>query len=121
MQLKQLHKWKSTGIGEDMNQPDLFDGKRSESLKQRGMDLAADNCPSPLQLARDIAEEICLTVGVVSADGVGRLMKKRHGIDTLGPAAGSIFKEKRWKWTGQWIKSKRVSNHSRMLRVWTMR
>lgn len=103
-----------------MSQADLFDSKRAEQLKQLGMDLGADNARTALHIARQVAEDICRRRGVVNADDVGRVLKHQYGIDTLGPAAGSIFKGKKWRFTGNWVKSKRTTNHSRMIREWGM-
>ncbi len=97
----------------------LFDKKLSEKLKEEGKAKAASNLIEPLKLARKIARQIARIKGVVTADDVGRQLKK-YGIDTLGPAAGSIFKGKEWEWTGRYIKSKRITNHSRMLREWRL-
>lgn len=96
----------------------LFDEKISDRLKKQGMEQAEDNALSALELARGIAREIAARNGTVNADQVGRVLKFRHGIDTLGPAAGSLFKGKEWEFTGNWVKSKRITNHSRMIREW---
>ena len=104
-----------------MKQHNLFDGPLSDHLKTEGMAKAADNAPTALQLARNIADELYRQKGVVNADDVGRVLKQRYGIDTLGPASGSLFRDRKWKFTGRWVKSKRITNHSRMIREWTMR
>lgn len=98
----------------------IFDEKRGEKLKQQGMEQAADNARDYLHIAREVAQEIAKGRfdRCVTADDVGRVMKVDYGIDTLGPAAGSLFKTNNWKWTGEFRKSKRVTNHSRLLRVW---
>ena len=103
-----------------MTQDDLFDGKRGELLKTRGMALAEASAFDQLEAARDIAKIICRHRGEVTADDVGRVLKRDHGIDSLGPAAGSLFKTKDFAWTGRWKKSVRTKNHSRMLRVWRL-
>lgn len=97
-----------------------FNERQGDFLKELGMRTAEDNALSVLEIAREIAREICRSKGVVNADDVGILMKSRHHVDTLGPAAGSLFRGKGWVFTGNWIKSKRVSNHSRMLREWRL-
>ena len=99
----------------------LFNGKRSEQLKQRGLDLAEDNVPTALEQAREIAKHLALVFGTVNSDQVGKDMKAMYNIDTLGPAAGSIFRGKEWEFTGNWIKSTRITNHSRMIREWRLR
>ena len=99
---------------------DLFDGELSELLKRHGMGLAADNKEELLHLARAVARNIAHLHGYAHADMVGRVLRG-YGIRTLGPAAGSIFKGGDWEWTGDWVKSKRITNHSRMLRVWRLK
>ena len=101
------------------NQDDLFNEQEGERLKKEGMEAAADLRPSDLELARQIAREIAHNNGgLCDADKVGRVLKYRFGIDSLGPAAGSLFKGAEWDWSGQYIKSVRTTNHGRMLRVW---
>jgi hypothetical protein len=68
-------------------------------------------------VARQHAEEFC----TVTADIVGRLMKERYGIDSIGPAAGALFRGAEWEFTGQRVLSSRVSNHSREIKVWRLR
>lgn len=84
------------------------------------MGLAADNAKEQLTLARKVAASIATRREdrTVTADDVGRVLKEVYGLDTLGPAAGSLFKTPDWEWTGRFTKSKRVTNHSRLLRVW---
>lgn len=98
----------------------LFDEGWSDKLKEDGMAKAADNRQEQLEIARDIAKRIAKEQGTVNADDVGRALK-RIGINTLGPAAGSLFRGKEWVFTGQWVKSKRITNHSRMIRVWKLK
>jgi len=77
--------------------------------------------PDPLQLARDIAEDLARAGnGCCNADDVGKVLKDQYGIPTLGGAAGSIFRGKQWEFTGEWIKSVRKSNHNRMIREWRL-
>ena len=98
----------------------LFDRQRGEQLKLAGMDLAADNVKEPLELARAIAKEIALLHPdrCTNADEVGASLEARYGIGSLGPAAGSLFKTSEWRWSGRFIKSTRITNHGRLLRVW---
>ena len=93
-----------------------------EQLRLDGMQQAAGNTKEQLDIARKVAKQIALRRKdrTVTADDVGRVLKEVYGLDTLGPAAGSIFKTNDWEFTGQWRKSKRVTNHSRMLRVWRL-
>ena len=102
-----------------MNNHNLFDEDLSDKLKEEGMARAEANAETPLQLARWSAKSIARDKGVVNADDVGRRLQW-HGIDSLGPAAGSLFKGKEWEFTGNWVKSKRITNHSRMIREWRL-
>lgn len=98
---------------------ELFDAEESERLKQLGMAAAAGNNKAALDLGRRIARALGRQFGKITADDVGRILKSDYGIASLGPAAGSLFKEKgRWKPTGERRKSHRKTNHSRELKVW---
>jgi len=98
----------------------LFDEELSDKLKREGMAKAADNTKQVLETARQIAKAIARRKGTANADDVGRILKRACGIDSLGPAAGSIFRGKEWEFTGNWVKSKRITNHSRMIREWRL-
>ncbi len=104
-----------------MNQQSLFDQAESEELKEAGMAAGVRMRETDLQFARSIARELCRLQGVTNADEVGRLLYERHGIKTLGPAAGSIFKSSEFEWAGEFVKSGRKTNHSRLLRVWRLK
>lgn len=98
---------------------DLFDHSESQRLKEKGMALAADANVDLLRIARDIAKQIAKRrLGLCNADEVGRELKRRGIADSLGPAAGALFKGKEWEWTGKRIKSSRITNHGRELKVW---
>ena len=98
----------------------LFDEEWSDKLKEEGMAKAAYNKRDALITARRIAKALARRNGTVNADDVGRILKRTCGIDSLGPAAGSLFKGKEWTFTGNWVKSKRITNHSRMIREWRL-
>lgn len=90
-----------------------------ENLKTEGMELAANARAIALNIARSTAVQIARnTDGTCTADQVQKIMVEQ-GIN-LGPAAGSIFKGKEWKWTGRFIKSKRTNNHARILWIWEL-
>jgi hypothetical protein len=46
-------------------------------------------------------------------------LKRTHA--ELGPAAGAIFRDGCWRFTGQWQASNRDSNHGRPVRVWSLK
>jgi hypothetical protein len=99
----------------------MFDAGVSESLKISGMRAGAANSVVPLQLARAIAMELCRSRGSCTADDVGEVLFERHGIKTLGPAAGSLFRSCEFEHTGRFLKSSRVSNHARRLMEWRLK
>lgn len=103
-----------------MSQIGLFDAKKGEQLKDEGMDKAACNRDFDLAIARNTA--VMIAQGrqdrSCTADDVQRVLIER-GI-SLGNAAGSIFRGKRWRFTGRFVKSQRVSNHASIRRVWQL-
>jgi hypothetical protein len=102
-----------------MNQPTLFDAIESAALKESA--LAKLESADVLTMARRIAIEYASRFGTVNADIVGKLMKEHYGIDSIGPAAGALFRGPEWEFTGQRVLSSRVSNHSREIKVWRLR
>ena len=99
-----------------------FDADRAEQHKVSGMAAAANKRETALALAKTLAVEIAIEKGTCTADDVqAALIAKGYDSSDLGAAAGSLFKGKRWEWTGEWVPSQRVSNHKRMLRVWRLR
>ena len=92
-----------------------------EHRKDAGMQRAAENNPTGLELAKTIARELALQHGETDADQVGALLFERHKIQTLGPAAGSIFKGGEWEFTGKRKLSRRKSNHAREIKVWRLK
>ena len=112
--IQKTMKFDLDGLSED------FDGPKSESLKKRGMSSAAAANSEPLALARSIAVELCHRHGETDADAVGRLLRQRHGIETLGPSAGSIFKSG-FEFTGKRRRSERKKNHAREIKIWRLK
>lgn len=100
-----------------------FDFEASQVAKITGMDHAdsARAAMGPLALAREIAIRLAIQNGETHADAVGEELERLHGIKSLGPSAGSLFKGKCWEFTGRRVLSSRVSNHSRELKVWRLR
>ncbi len=97
-----------------------FDEKLAQALKRRGMSLAEENNSDALEFARAVAESLPNAATGITADHVGRALKRLGKKNCLGPAAGSLFKEKKWRFTGTWIASVRTKNHGRMLREWQL-
>lgn len=102
-------------------QPTLFSSLSSEARKSSGMAAAADAKTDILNTARGIARDLCQAHGSCTADDVGRVLFERHGISSLGPAGGSLFKHPDFEPTGQLTKSARKKNHARLIYVWRLR
>ena len=102
-----------------MDQTLEFHPAKADLAKHRGMSLAADNC-TLLEKAREAA--VCMAERYqrpVTVDDVyGYMEYFGHHPERLGNAWGSVFKG--WKPIG-FVKSKRVSNHSRIIREWVRR
>jgi len=101
----------------------LFNYREGMALKRRGMDDAAHAYGrSLLETARRIAHDLALNhpLRECHADAVGKELRRRGLPTSLGPAAGSLFKGKNWKFTGERIKSSRASNHAREIKVWEL-
>jgi hypothetical protein len=97
-----------------------FDRHTGERLKDEGMETARKAAQEPLRYARRLARLHHRARQGITADDVGEALEA-HGRDScLGPAAGSLFRGAEWQWTGQFRKSSRVSNHSRLLRIWRL-
>jgi hypothetical protein len=110
--------------GEETSKPDGVAGFNSalgQLGKDAGMALAAENNREVLEQARHIARILCLVQGEITADDVGREMSRKHGITTMGPTAGSIFRSGDFYWTGKRRMSTRISNHRRELKVWALK
>ena len=102
-------------------EPTVFSSLASEARKARGMASAALCGSDLLVMARGIARDLCQEHGSCTADDVGQILFKRHGIASLGPVAGSLFKHPDFEPTGQLMKSARKKNHARLIYVWRLR
>jgi hypothetical protein len=103
---------------------DLFDIVMGEHEKRQGMSNAEHSQKSSLlEKARDVAERLALADPnrLCNADDVGVAMQDMGITGSLGPAAGSLFKGKKWEFTGQRIRSRRTSNHAREIKVWRLK
>jgi len=99
---------------------DLFDLAEAQRLKEEGMASAAANKHDLLNHARHVAKQIAMLRDsrTVTADDVSRAFVKEGITDSLGNAAGSIFRGKDWEFTGERVNSQRKTNHSREIKVW---
>lgn len=111
-------------MGTPMTEPNLFDAERGEKLRDAGIERAAMN-----QRRKNVFEEAKIRAvaiaghcGTVTIDDVMQEME-RVGFDIgiIGPSAGAVFKGPQWEFTGQWVKSRRTSNHCRSIRVWRLK
>ena len=101
----------------------LFDAAAGSQARDAGMKIAAEHRKSTLGFAQHIAEQIAQDRSDRTCtidDVIGWLAS--HGYDwKLGNASGSVFRGKMWQNTGRRLKSSRVSNHSREIRVWQLK
>lgn len=100
---------------------ELFDLAESERRKEQGMNLAEMNKLTDMQLARRVATDLAKKhpLREVNADDVFKVLANVYGIDSLGPASGSLFRGyNNWEFTGKRVKSSRKTNHAREIRVW---
>jgi|TARA_Y100000310_G_C20589548_1_gene767229 hypothetical protein len=100
-----------------------FDFAASNAAKKEGMELAANANPDLLTVARQVAKALALTGPNrrVSSDDVFLQMKRMGLPYNIGPVAGSLFKGPEWRFTGDRVRSKRISNHARELKVWELK
>ena len=102
---------------------DLFDFHAGKARKREGMDDAAHGQNrTPLCIARRIARDLAKNhpLRECHADAVSKELLRQGYPPSLGPAAGSLFKGREWKFTGERICSARASNHAREIKVWRL-
>ena len=103
------------------SEPDLFGINESIRRKHDGM-LAAEYGGKHLVLkdARRIAKQIAMLRldKTVTADDVNAALIRIGITESLGNAAGSLFRGSEWQFTGERIKSARKTNHAREIKVW---
>ena len=96
----------------------LFDALAADAAAETGIRQARVNKNLLLDEAKRIARELGQEKRFVTADDVIRRYAFRHPREPLGNAAGSIFRDACWRFTGQTVKCTRVSGHGRLIRVW---
>jgi hypothetical protein len=102
-------------------EPTLFDAVAANDAKELGKSSAAGVSyrMGILAEAQEIARDLGRRMGHCCADQVYFMLDARgRDIKLLGNGAGSIFAGKEWEFSGEWIKSTRITNHGRMIRVW---
>ena len=100
----------------------LFDLPAAEAAKDAGLNAAAASRLELLAEARRIAVEIAMSRAdrKCTADDVRMEMAKRGITESLGNAAGSLFKGAQWRFSGEWRKSVVVTSHAHQNRVWEL-
>lgn len=91
------------------------------ALKEAGLALARTNKQMLLSLCRNELVRIAFTRDDLTAtadDVQGYLESIGYTSADLGNAAGSLFRQKCWKFTGEWSPSSRKTNHAHSNRVW---
>lgn len=100
----------------------LFDAAAAERHAAEGIELAAKQRASLVIEAREIAIETCKRKGTATMDDVVREMcVLGYDVHCLGNSAGSVFKDRRFKFTGHYTKSERIHAKANVLRVWSLR
>lgn len=100
------------------------EAKSGHERKREGMQQAATNKKRLLSIAREVAKKIARgrESRCVSMDDVQEGLTKLNISDrALGNAAGSLFKESCWEFTGRFIESTRPHAHRNLIRVWRLR
>ena len=99
----------------------IFYGIEADKLKKIGMDRAKMQKSYILEIARQEARRHCKKFGSVTIDDVqAAMIEAGYSPSNLGMAAGSVFKGSEFYATGRYIKSTRVSSHSRPITVWRL-
>ena len=90
-------------------------------LREQGMNLAAMNNKEKLEAAREVAVEIAREKGEVTSDDVRyHLNLKPSDRRDSQNWMGSIFRDRRFAYTGRRIKSKIARNHAAEIKVWCL-
>ena len=98
----------------------IFNLRSGRSLRDAGMDRAANRRQDLLAEWREEAVLICETVGVCTTDDLRRHFgAKAMGINKQN-WMGSIFRDSRFEWTGRMQPSRIPGNHARMIKVWQL-
>lgn len=91
----------------------------SQQLKELGKQAATESRQADLQTARLIAYWHAYQHGTVTMDDV-RPVLETLDIE-LGPAAGSVFNDTHFVFTGSRVLSEHRANHARELKVWKLK
>ena len=97
----------------------LFDYAEAVRRRDRGRNRAARKKETELDTARDIARYLARHRGAITADDVQAELIARD--IRLENAAGSIFLNGEFEWTGTYERSKRKDSHCNLLKVWRLK
>ena len=98
-----------------------FDFAEGREKGVQGKALAASRRRYVLRYARSLAVRMAIQQpdSRITADEVyAEMVRREIDVALLGNAAGSLFRGKWWRWTGDRRRPKRVSNHGRWIMVW---
>tara|TARA_R100000664_G_C2748680_1_gene136096 strand:- start:1642 stop:1968 length:327 start_codon:yes stop_codon:yes gene_type:complete len=103
----------------------ILDLELARTRKNAGMKTATMNKEHLLLIARDCAVWVARNLNpdtkTATTDYVAyRMQYLGYKYSDLGNAAGSIFKGKKWKFTGERIQSRRPAAHAREIKVWRL-
>ncbi len=93
-------------------------------LRDEGINIAVASRSELVALLRVELQQIAARrqSKLASADDVHEILvalKLRHS--DLGNAAGALFRDGNWLFTGEWKQSMRSPNHARAIRVWQLK
>ena len=94
--------------------------EKEELAKESGIRDAASARAELVAYARRLAKKFaleCTASREITIDDVQILLGGR----SLGNAAGAVFRNGEWEFSGRWMKSARKGNHHRMIRVWRLK
>ena len=103
-----------------MNAQMEFSLQRGKAARDEGIALATLPRAEQLRRARLFAQRICEIKGRVTIDDVRAMMEIPAGASNGSNWIGSVFRDKRFVWTGEMVQSTLSSNHARMIKVWTL-
>ena len=103
-------------------QAELFNIEEARQRRDRGMAIAANHNEDGLLIARGVALEIANSDPnqECDSDRVMKVLWDRYGISSIGNAAGSIFREAHWEFTGRMVQTTKKTNHGRRVMIWRL-
>jgi hypothetical protein len=93
-----------------------FNKQLAIDFKEQGIRQIAQNNQHFCKVARNVAASLIRRNGKVTSDDV----RRNCPLEPLHPNAwGAVFRDKQFKWTGEFVTSKAVSRRAGVQRVWT--